>query len=671
MAPKVSHFVEIPNTKREGETSIYRSSRHEQSLLSTYDNSISSFYDVFQNTLREGKDLPCLGTRHIINPLTQERSTEYEFITYGQVSQRADALGSGIRSIMEEHLGISSTELLPLGIWAINRLEWTLSDIACVNYGYYSVSLYDTLGEDTVRYVINHSELQVVICSGNHIGHLLEIAHQCPILKIIISMDPLTSENNGQALKAWAKEKNIHLVEMEEVQNIGAKSIRPHIKPNPSDLGIVLYTSGTTGNPKGAMISHSNLLACLSHARTVQDYRFGEDVNLSYLPLPHIFGRVMDWAMLSSGGRIGYFSGTPELLLDDLQALKPTIFASVPRVLNRIYGKLLQATVNAPGTKGAIARMAVNAKLQRLKQNNDWTHPFWDRLIFNKVKQALGGRVKLIVTGSAPISGEVMEFLKIAFSTEFIEVYGSTENTGCASCHQPGEYRVGHVGAPCLTTELKLVDVPEMNYLTTDRQPRGEIVTRGTTTFMGYFKEEEKTNECLIDGWYYTGDIGMINQEGCLVIIDRKKNIFKLAQGEYIAPEKIENVFTNDPLVMQAFVYGDSLQSSLVAVIVPDPEELVVYAKQQNITGATLEELCRNPVLTKKFFTHLTKVAKAGKLHGFEIPKAIYLEPNPFTVENNILTPTMKLKRHDAKLIYQQQINTMYEQIANSPQSKL
>ncbi|CAO3649539.1 unnamed protein product [Cunninghamella blakesleeana] len=671
MTSKISHFVEIPNTKSPGQTSAYRSSRHGSSLISTPDINVSSFYDVFQNTLKKSKDLPCAGHRRVINPLTQERATEYEFLTYGQVGQRADALGSGIRQIMIDQLGSSPTDLLPIGIWAINRLEWTLSDIACVNYGYFSVSLYDTLGEDTVKYVINHSELQVVICSGNHIGHLLEVSKECPILKIIISMDPLTEENNGHSLKSWAKEKNIQLYDIHQVEAIGIQSNRPHIKPLPSNLGIILYTSGTTSTPKGAMISHQNLLACLAQALTVASYQYGEEVNLSYLPLPHIFGRVMDWTMLASGGKIGYFSGTPELLLEDLQYLKPTVFPSVPRILNRIYGKLIQATVNAPGTTGIIARKAVASKLQRLEQSGDVTHPFWDRLIFNKVKQALGGRVKLIVTGSAPISGEVMQFLKIAFSTDLFEVYGSTENTGCASAHQPGEFRVGHVGAPCLTTEIKLVDVPEMNYLSTDPQPRGEICTRGTTTFMGYFKEKEKTDEVLIDGWYYTGDIGMINADGNLVIIDRKKNIFKLAQGEYIAPEKIENVLTNDPLVMQAFIYGDSLQSALVAVIVPDPEELVVYAKNNHIHESTIEGICQHPKLKQKFLKHIINVAKQGKLKGFEIPKAIYLEPVPFSLDNNILTPTMKLKRHEAKSIYQDQINAMYQQLTNSSSSKL
>lgn len=376
-----------------------------------------------------------------------------------------------------------------------------------MSFGFYSVSLYDTLGDDSVKYVINHSELEVVICSANHIRHLLLVAAECPGLKVIISMDPLTGHNNGDALVSWAKEKGIILLDFSHVEQLGQQQQprHPHIPPQPSDLALILYTSGTTGTPKGAMLSHANMVVTLSTANSVYGYRFGQETVLSYLPSAHIFGRSLDWIVLAHGGKVGYFNGVVDLLLQDIQLLKPTVFGSVPRLLNRIYSKLAQATINAPGTTGRLFRLAYKAKLSTLRQHQGVTHPVWDRLLFNKVKQVLGGEIRMMVTGSAPISGEVMEYLKIALCVGIVEVYGSTENGGNGTAHQKGEYRTGHVGAANQCTELKLVDVPEMNYFATDPQPRGEICTRGPSTFLGYLKDEEKTRETIVNGWLHTG----------------------------------------------------------------------------------------------------------------------------------------------------------------------
>ncbi|ORZ10771.1 hypothetical protein BCR42DRAFT_380417 [Absidia repens] len=669
--PKVHHNIEIPNTRREGQTGIYRNSKLKGDLLVTYKKNVHTLYDVWQDAYPRVRHLNCMGYRPIINPLTDERSSEYNWETYEQVAGRADCFGAGLRQLVEETTDKTSDKQSPIGIWAINRPEWGLTDIACVSYGFYSVSLYDTLGDGT--YVINHSELEVVVCSSDHIGHLLETKSKCPVLKVIISMDPLTEYNNGGALAAWAKEKGVLLYDFGYVESLGQQQQprRPHIPPQPTDLAFILYTSGTTGQPKGAMLTHANVLATLTTASTVYNYRFGQETMLSYLPSPHIFGRALDWTIWAYGGQVGYFSGSVDTLLQDIQILKPTVFGSVPRLLNRIYSKLTQATVNAPGTTGALFRQAYKTKLSALRQHKGVTHPLWDRLLFNKVKQVLGGEIRVVITGSAPIAGEVMEYLKLALCVDIKEVYGSTENGGCGTGHQDGEYRVGHVGAATVSSEIKLVDVPEMNYFATDPQPRGEICTRGPSTFLGYYKDEEKTRETLIDGWLYTGDIGMMDCNNNLVIIDRKKNIFKLAQGEYIAPEKIENILMNDSLVLQAFVYGDSLQSKLVAIIVPDPELLVPLGRKlgvcdgKDLSMDALHDLCRNPIISKYLLNHLTQVTKRGGLKGFEQPKAIHLEAEPFSIESGILTPTMKLKRPQAKELYEGHIQAMYQHLEN------
>lgn len=451
----------------------------------------------------------------MLNPITQEKSHNFCWQTYGQVAGRVDCFGAGLRHLVKETTGkTAESGPSPIGIWALNRPEWGITDIACMSFGFYTVALYDTLGDDTVRFVINHSELEVVICSASHIRHLLEIQADCPGLKLIVSMDPLNDTNNGTALVSWAKEKGILLLDFDGVEQLGKQHSHPHTPPNPSDLAVILYTSGTTGNPKGVMLTHGNFLAPLSSANSSFEFMFGQEALLSFMPLAHIFGRIMDWLMWANAGRVGYFSGSVDTLLEDIQILKPSLFGAVPRLLNRIYSKLAQATIHAPGVLGHLFRRATQVKIAALRNQQGSTHALWDRLLFNKVKQALGGNIRLMVSGSAPIAGEVMEFLKVALCVDIAEAYGSTENGGAATFHQTGEYRTGHVGAACLCTELKLVDVPELNYLTTDPQPRGEICTRGHSTFLGYYKDEEKTKEALIDGWFHTGNryMGMAMQ---------------------------------------------------------------------------------------------------------------------------------------------------------------
>ncbi|ORY97924.1 hypothetical protein BCR43DRAFT_457153 [Syncephalastrum racemosum] len=653
---------------------IYRSNQTKQ-LEESISPKVKTMYDLFNHGLKTSRDRPCLGHRPI-NPKTGERGP-YVWQTFRQVSHRITNFGSGLMNMINHTLNEPRTKGMPIGIWANNRPEWTIADLACAAYGQYAVSLYDTLGADTVEYVINHAEIEIVICSADHIAELLKLRHKLPKLRAIVSMDtledsivPAGSASKSEIIKAWAAEKDIFLVDFTALEAAGKKNRRSHNQGKPDDLAFIMYTSGTTGMPKGAMLSHRNFVSACSASYKNMGPSLDDDVTISYLPLAHIFGRLIDITALARGSRIGYFSGDITQILDDLQYLKPTIFPSVPRLLNRVYASIVQKTVEAPGVKGAIARRAVATKLANLNAGKGNTHPVWDRIIFNKVRQALGGRVRFIVTGSAPIGPDVMQFLRIALCCDMREGYGATETSASSTIHNENEYRAGHIGVPFACNELKLVDVPEMNYFSTDPFPRGELCIRGPNVFMGYYKDEEKTREALDEeGWYHSGDIATLNEFGCFVIIDRKKNIFKLAQGEYIAPEKIENVYAKDPIVAQIFLHGDSLQNSLVAIIVPDPDALnaLVASKLPAIAAKKLsyQELCKNADVNKAVLDQLTRVGKKAQLRGFEFAKAIYLESNPFSIENEILTPTLKVKRPQAKAYYETQIAALYEQLAS------
>jgi len=280
------------------------------------------------------------------------------------------------------------------------------------------------------------------------------------------------------------------------------------------------------------------------------------------------------------------------------------------------------------------------------------------------MKRFFGGRVTVCVSGSAPLSPKVQEFLRICIAPKIIEGYGLTETTaGCTIQAEP-DVRSGTVGPPLPSLEFKLKDVPEMGYTSEDKPyPRGEILIRGGSVSKGYYKNQQKTDEVFdSEGWFHSGDVGRVNEDGTLSVIDRAKNIFKLSLGEYVAPEYLENVYTRSTFVAQCFVYGDSLQPSLIAVVIPDEEFLAGWSKKNGING-TFKELLKKPEVKKAILDDMIKVGKEAKLLPYELIRDIHLDSELFSLDNNILTPTMKLKRPECKSKYISHLNEMYEKL--------
>ena len=508
------------------------------------------------------------------------------------------------------------------------------------------------------------------------------------------------------------------------------------------DLAVICYTSGTTGKPKGAMLSHQNMMATagLTGRLGIKIDEF--DVHISYLPLAHVFERGMQTALLHVGASAGFFTGDTKLLLDDIAALRPTVFCSVPRVLNRLHARVTDRIAGLKGYECCTCNYFLPPELikwcyntgyatkEKMLAENYYENGFWDSSAFSTIQQRLlGGRVRLIVTGSAPISPSTLNFLRIVFACDVHEGYGMTECSLACNITLPSDCGTGHVGPPVPTCEQKLVSVPEMGYSTDDTpNPRGEICVRGPTVFQGYYKQLDKTAEAfngdIEAGWLHTGDIGEWRPDGTLRIIDRKKSLFKLAQGEYVAPDRIENVLVLARGVAQAFVHGDSLQACVVAVVVPDRDALNKWAETEggggggragappdvegmergdeaveapapagddeltlvNVSvdgddrGGGIElgdiatsssdpkelawrKLCAAPATNKFLLGEITAASKDAGLKGFEMVKAIHVEPEEFSVDNGLLTPTFKLKRHLIKEKYRAQIDAMYAEL--------
>ena len=363
-----------------------------------------------------------------------------------------------------------------------------------------------------------------------------------------------THDRIGQVAPALLQEAQEVGVEVRTFQNVcqeGESGEAPAFtEPTKNDVYIFSYTSGTTGDSKGVKLSHNNVLSNARCTIPRVDMSPGEAI-ISYLPYTHSFEQALFGFCLMQQVRIGFFSGDPTRIVEDCGKLQPSFFPSVPRLYNKIYAKLKSRLEEATGCKRWLANKAVAAKEANYNQNGAITHGCYDALVFKKMKALLGGQVRYMVTGSAPIDKAVIDFLKICFCCPIVEGYGLTESSA-GSCMMDVEDTVtGHVGGPCEAVKIRLKDLPEMSYLSTDKPyPRGEICMQGPSIFSGYYKREDKTAEAFTDdGWFLTGDVGMVFPNGSIKIIDRSKNIFKLSQGEYIAPEKIEQIMTLSPMV--------------------------------------------------------------------------------------------------------------------------
>ncbi|XP_068582789.1 long-chain-fatty-acid--CoA ligase 1a isoform X1 [Cebidichthys violaceus] len=634
--------VEMPGGELARRSVLNDSDEH----MTHYYSDARTMYEVFQRGLRVSNDGPCLGSRKPNQP--------YEWQSYSEVTDRAEHIGSALL-----HRGHSRTGDKFIGIFSQNRPEWTISELACYTYSMVAVPLYDTLGTEAIGYIIHRAAISTVICDVPEKALMILdcVSEKRRTVKTIVLIEPFDSE-----LVTRGQECGIDILSLKEFEALGKANLQTPVPPTPEDLALICFTSGTTGNPKGAMLTHGNVIsntAAFIRMTEVHCMLNLHDIHVSYLPLAHMFERVVQGVILIHGARIGYFQGNIRLLMDDLKTLQPTVFPVVPRLLNRMFDKVF-SQANTP-LKRWLLDFAFSRKEAELKSGVVRKDSLWDKLIFKKVQASLGGRVRLIITGAAPVSPTILTFLRAALGCQFYEGYGQTECTAGCSMSMPGDWTAGHVGPPLPCNAIKLMDVTEMNYLAANGE--GEVCVKGPNVFQGYLKDPEKTAEAIDDdGWLHTGDIGKWLPSGTLKIIDRKKHIFKLAQGEYIAPEKIETAYSLSDPVAQVFVYGESLKACLVGIVVPDPDFLPMWIKKKGIEGS-YSELCKNKDVKNAILEDILRLGKDAGLKSFEQVRDIALHTEPFSVQNGLLTPTLKAKRTEIRTHFREQIDELYAQI--------
>ena len=534
---------EIPNTHRTHNRGNIRRSANPDATAKIGVNGCLTLYECLRRGKQKSPLGPCLGRRAVSS---SGYATPYVFSSYTECVARVDAFAAGL-----ERLGLVEANedgLVLLGLYLKNCVEWVLAEHAVYTIGGATVPLYDTLGPDTVKFVLNQTGLASVVCSRKELESLCRAKEtgECPKFRAVILVDGVVSDAADMAKKA-----GLEVMSFAKVEAVGAHYAategHTHKPPNGQDVATFCYTSGTTGNPKGALITHCNMVSTMSGIDEAGLSVTPLDRHLSYLPLPHIFERVVLSGVLNAGGCIGFSRGNPLLLVEDIQALRPTLMPVAPRVLNKIYDKIYAGINAAGGLKKKIFDAGIVAKTRGL-MHGELTHGLYDAILFNKIKKGLGmDCLRFMISGSAPLSPTVMNFWRCVLGVPVVEGYGQTEGTAAATISDPDDMcTVGHVGGPVDCVEIVLADVPEMGYLSTDThhrgepcRGRGEILIRGPNIFKGYYKEPEKTRETINEeGWLMSGDIGLWTLDGQLQIIDRKKNIFKLAQGGTINKNK-------------------------------------------------------------------------------------------------------------------------------------
>ncbi|KAE9618843.1 putative long-chain-fatty-acid--CoA ligase [Lupinus albus] len=619
------------------------------------DPDFSTAWDIFSVSVKNHPHNRMLGWRKIVDG----KIGPYNWKTYKEVYDEVLHIGSALRASGAEPGS-------RVGVYGANCPQWIVAMEACSAHSFVCVPLYDTLGSGAVNFIIDHAEVDYVFVHDKKVKEVLNPdCKSAKRLKAMVSFTTLTEEHKDKAVAI-----GINPYSWDEFLHMGKENPSSIFPPQAHNICTIMYTSGTSGDPKGVVLSHENIAALVRgldlFLEQFEDKMTVDDVYLSFLPLAHILDRAIEEYFFRNGASVGYYHGDLNALRDDLMELKPTLFAGVPRVFEKMYEGIKKAVEDLNPIRRKVFGMLYNYKLGWMNKGYKQREAsrLADLLAFRKVKARLGGRVRLIISGGAALSPEVEEFLRVTSCAFVCQGYGLTETCGPTTLTFPDEMcMLGTVGATAVYNEVQLEEVSEMGYNPLGTPPCGEICVKGKTVFKGYHKNPELTRESIKDGWFHTGDIGELLPNGVIKIIDRKKNLIKLSQGEYIALEHLENVYGITPIVEDIWVYGNSFKSVLIAVVVPN-EEITNKWAYSNGHIASFSKLCSLDQLKKYVLSELKSTAERNKLRGFEHIKGVILDPQEFDMGRDLVTATLKKRRNNMLKYYQVEIDELYQSLS-------
>ncbi|SMN19980.1 similar to Saccharomyces cerevisiae YER015W FAA2 Medium chain fatty acyl-CoA synthetase, activates imported fatty acids [Maudiozyma saulgeensis] len=662
---------------------VFRNSLSPEKLVTCVDQKLSTGYEHFMFSARRWPENDCLGNR-IYDPITSTWSEQYHFETYKQIAERAHAFGSGIMSLVnvKRNKPLKSNDFI-LAILAHNMPEWVITDLACQSYSITNTALYETLGPKTSEYIMNLTESPVLVFAKSNMYNVLSILPDLEYVNTLICMEDLNeselkSINESLLTKNFNKlNEKISLFSMKQVEQIGKLNSIPLIPPTPETTYTISFTSGTTGLPKGVVLTHQAITSSnafvLSSMKVPNSKKNKQLYDMCFLPLTHIFQRQTTSYALSMGVGSGFLhKPDPLVLVEDLKILKPDFLSMVPRILTR-FESGIKTTLSKSAIQKNIASNIIENKAARFSSHGGTDRSLlnfllYHRVLIDKIRDSLGlTNGSFIVTGSAPIAKETLLFLRSALDIGIRQGYGLTESFAGICLAEPHERDIGSCGAVGISTECRLKDVPEMSYYA-KKDLKGELQLRGPQVFSHYFKSPDETQAAIDkDGWFSTGDVGFIDSKGRIHIIDRVKNFFKLAHGEYIAPEKIENAYLSScPYIAQLFIFGDPLQTYLVGVVSLEYEgtQNALSRLHPEVLSLSEEKLFdkinNDPILKKDLLLIINRCTEG--LQGFEKLHNMMVGTDLLNVENGTVTPTLKIKRIVATKYFRKDLDLLYQQ---------
>ncbi|KAI9821243.1 MAG: long-chain fatty acid-CoA ligase [Pycnora praestabilis] len=663
----------------EGETIPRRNPAAKDGLITRPEPGITTVLDILKRSSDKFGNAKAMGSRKMIKTHSEVKKIKktidgkeqevdkkwtyyelsgYSYISFVEYEKLSLQVGAGLRQ-----LGLNQEDRVHL--FAATSIHWLAISHGAASQSMPIVTAYDTLGEEGLKHSLVQTHAKAIFLDPHLLPTLINPLKEAEDIKYVIYN---TSEDVKQEnIDKLKREHNyLTILSFEELRSLGEKNPIDIVPPKPEDLCCIMYTSGSTGAPKGVPIKHKAVVAAIAGVTTIVGPYIGPgDAMLTYLPLAHIFEYVFENACMYWGGMMGY--GNAKTISDasvrnckgDIREFKPTILIGVPAVWESVKkGIIAKVDAGSPIVKNMFwGAMATKSFL--MSSGLPGTGML-DAVVFKKVKEATGGRLRICLNGGGPINKDTQRFISMAI-TPLISGYGLTETTAMGAVSDPTAWTDNYLGEPPSCIEIKLVDFADAGYHATNKPPQGEIWIRGDSVLEKYFENEQESKAAITsDGWFKTGDIGEWGANGLLRIIDRKKNLVKTQNGEYIALEKLESIYRSTVVVANICVYASTDKNKPVAIIVPAEPALKKLAKENGIEGHGLEDLVHSAKLNKIILKQLQDDGRKGGLAGIEIIEGVVLADEEWNPQNGLTTSAQKINRRGILQKYQKEVDRAY-----------
>ncbi|KAK2759350.1 long-chain fatty acid-CoA ligase [Arachnomyces sp. PD_36] len=663
---------------KKGETIPRRNPEAKDGLITRPAPDIGTTYDILRRSAEKFGNAKAVGSRKLVKTHVENKKVKkmvdgqeqevdkkwtyfelsgYSYLSFVEYEKLALQLGAGLRN-----LGIDKT--VKIHLFGATSAHWLAMSHGAASQSIVIVTAYDTLGEEGLKHSLVQTKSNAIFLDPHLLPTLGNVLKDAQDIKYVIyNTDTEVKQEHIDKLKADFD--YLTILSIEDLRKRGEENPTDPVPPDPEDLCCIMYTSGSTGPPKGVSLKQKNVIAAAAGAHgAVGKYIGPKDALLTYLPQAHILEFMFENICLYWGGTMGY--GNPRTLSDasvrnckgDIREFKPTILVGVPAVWETVKKGIMNNVNKSSAILKNLFWGGMAAK-NFLMSTGLPGAGILDAIIFKKLKEATGGRLRIMMNGGGPISGDTQRFLSMAICP-MISGYGLTETSAMGALQDPMAWNPDTLGDIPPSIEIKLVDFADAGYFTDRTPPQGEIWIRGDSVTEGYFNNDKETQESFTDGWFMTGDIGEFDKNGHLKIIDRKKNLVKTLSGEYIALEKLESVYRSCPVVGNICVYAAIDQNRPVAIIVPIEAALLKLAKENGIEGDTLESLVHNDKLRSVVLKELQDIGKRSGLVGMEIIQGVVLSDEEWNAQNGFLTAAQKIQRKKILNTYQKDIDRAY-----------